>query len=321
MISQPSVFDSNSYKITNSNNYINAIKDYSNVISNSNNCSIILMDKYQDNEPTTIEDNSTIKQASFSNCDMSESINKSMNEIEVIFNHIIPFKDLENFPKHLNIFSLIKNIEKIFQNFNDKNNNMTSYDNLNYILKSITNLRVLLKFHRVIFLNFFNSIFTLFTQIISNNTFNFQIIDNCLFLLNELFISYSNEFIYEKWIPVLLNLLINLYMIQQFITSKDFIEIILNNLIKYCYNVNNFTQNLNDLINENNYVKSKIAMNYLIKFLKFGNFSVDKIYPQLLYNKSYLLINSNINEFKLLGKELQDNLNKFIKIENEEEEI
>ena len=317
MISQPSVFDSNSYKITNSNNYINAIKDYSNVISNSNNCSIILMDKYQDNEPTTIEDNSTIKQASFSNCDMSESINKSMNEIEVIFNHIIPFKDLENFPKHLNIFSLIKNIEKIFQNFND----MTSYDNLNYILKSITNLRVLLKFHRVIFLNFFNSIFTLFTQIISNNTFNFQIIDNCLFLLNELFISYSNEFIYEKWIPVLLNLLINLYMIQQFITSKDFIEIILNNLIKYCYNVNNFTQNLNDLINENNYVKSKIAMNYLIKFLKFGNFSVDKIYPQLLYNKSYLLINSNINEFKLLGKELQDNLNKFIKIENEEEEI
>ena len=321
MISQPSVFDSNSYKITNSNNYINAIKDYSNVISNSNNCSIILMDKYQDNEPTTIEDNSTIKQASFSNCDMSESINKSMNEIEVIFNHIIPFKDLENFPKHINIFSLIKNIEKIFQNFNDKNNNMTSYDNLNYILKSITNLRVLLKFHRVIFLNFFNSIFTLFTQIISNNTFNFQIIDNCLFLLNELFISYSNEFIYEKWIPVLLNLLINLYMIQQFITSKDFIEIILNNLIKYCYNVNNFTQNLNDLINENNYVKSKIAMNYLIKFLKFGNFSVDKIYPQLLYNKSYLLINSNINEFKLLGKELQDNLNKFIKIENEEEEI
>ena len=321
MISQPSVFDSNSYKITNSNNYINAIKDYSNVISNSNNCSIILMDKYQDNEPTTIEDNSTIKQASFSNCDMSESINKSMNEIEVIFNHVIPFKDLENFPKHLNIFSLIKNIEKIFQNFNDKNNNMTSYDNLNYILKSITNLRVLLKFHRVIFLNFFNSIFTLFTQIISNNTFNFQIIDNCLFLLNELFISYSNEFIYEKWIPVLLNLLINLYMIQQFITSKDFIEIILNNLIKYCYNVNNFTQNLNDLINENNYVKSKIAMNYLIKFLKFGNFSVDKIYPQLLYNKSYLLINSNINEFKLLGKELQDNLNKFIKIENEEEEI
>lgn len=321
MISQPSVFDSNSYKITNSNNYINTIKDYSNVISNSNNCSIILMDKYQDNEPTTIEDNSTIKQASFSNCDMSESINKSMNEIEVIFNHIIPFKDLENFPKHLNIFSLIKNIEKIFQNFNDKNNNMTSYDNLNYILKSITNLRVLLKFHRVIFLNFFNSIFTLFTQIISNNTFNFQIIDNCLFLLNELFISYSNEFIYEKWIPVLLNLLINLYMIQQFITSKDFIEIILNNLIKYCYNVNNFTQNLNDLINENNYVKSKIAMNYLIKFLKFGNFSVDKIYPQLLYNKSYLLINSNINEFKLLGKELQDNLNKFIKIENEEEEI
>lgn len=321
MISQPSVFDSNSYKITNSNNYINAIKDYSNVISNSNNCSIILMEKYQDNEPTTIEDNSTIKQASFSNCDMSESINKSMNEIEVIFNHIIPFKDLENFPKHLNIFSLIKNIEKIFQNFNDKNNNMTSYDNLNYILKSITNLRVLLKFHRVIFLNFFNSIFTLFTQIISNNTFNFQIIDNCLFLLNELFISYSNEFIYEKWIPVLLNLLINLYMIQQFITSKDFIEIILNNLIKYCYNVNNFTQNLNDLINENNYVKSKIAMNYLIKFLKFGNFSVDKIYPQLLYNKSYLLINSNINEFKLLGKELQDNLNKFIKIENEEEEI
>ena len=321
MISQPSVFDSNSYKITNSNNYINAIKDYSNVISNSNNCSIILMDKYQDNEPTTIEDNSTIKQASFSNCDMSKSINKSMNEIEVIFNHIIPFKDLENFPKHLNIFSLIKNIEKIFQNFNDKNNNMTSYDNLNYILKSITNLRVLLKFHRVIFLNFFNSIFTSFTQIISNNTFNFQIIDNCLFLLNELFISYSNEFIYEKWIPVLLNLLINLYMIQQFITSKDFIEIILNNLIKYCYNVNNFTQNLNDLINENNYVKSKIAMNYLIKFLKFGNFSVDKIYPQLLYNKSYLLINSNINEFKLLGKELQDNLNKFIKIENEEEEI
>ena len=321
MISQPSVFDSNSYKITNSNNYINTIKDYSNVISNSNNCSIILMEKYQDNEPTTIEDNSTIKQASFSNCDMSESINKSMNEIEVIFNHIIPFKDLENFPKHLNIFSLIKNIEKIFQNFNDKNNNMTSYDNLNYILKSITNLRVLLKFHRVIFLNFFNSIFTLFTQIISNNTFNFQIIDNCLFLLNELFISYSNEFIYEKWIPVLLNLLINLYMIQQFITSKDFIEIILNNLIKYCYNVNNFTQNLNDLINENNYVKSKIAMNYLIKFLKFGNFSVDKIYPQLLYNKSYLLINSNINEFKLLGKELQDNLNKFIKIENEEEEI
>jgi hypothetical protein len=110
-------------------------------------------------------------------------------------------------------------------------------------------------------------------------------------------------------------------MIQQFITSKDFIEIILNNLIKYCYNVNNFTQNLNDLISENNYVKSKIAMNYLIKFLKFGNFSVDKIYPQLLYNKSYLLINSNINEFKLLGKELQDNLNKFIKIENEEEEI
>ena len=321
MITQPSVFDSNSYKITNSNNYINTIKDYSNVISNSNNCSIILMDKNQDNEPTTIEDNSTIKQASFSNCDMSESINKSMNEIEVIFNHIIPFKDLENFPKHLNIFSLIKNIEKIFQNFNDKNNNMTSYDNLNYILKSITNLRVLLKFHRVIFLNFFNSIFTLFTQIISNNTFNFQIIDNCLFLLNELFISYSNEFIYEKWIPVLLNLLINLYMIQQFITSKDFIEIILNNLIKYCYNVNNFTQNLNDLINENNYVKSKIAMNYLIKFLKFGNFSVDKIYPQLLYNKSYLLINSNINEFKLLGKELQDNLNKFIKIENEEEEI
>ena len=321
MISQPSVFDSNSYKITNSNNYINAIKDYSNVISNSNNCSIILMDKYQDNEPTTIEDNSTIKQASFSNCDMSKSINKSMNEIEVIFNHIIPFKDLENFPKHLNIFSLIKNIEKIFQNFNDKNNNMTSYDYLNYILKSITNLRVLLKFHRVIFLNFFNSIFTSFTQIISNNTFNFQIIDNCLFLLNELFISYSNEFIYEKWIPVLLNLLINLYMIQQFITSKDFIEIILNNLIKYCYNVNNFTQNLNDLINENNYVKSKIAMNYLIKFLKFGNFSVDKIYPQLLYNKSYLLINSNINEFKLLGKELQDNLNKFIKIENEEEEI
>ena len=321
MISQPSVFDSNSYKITNSNNYINAIKDYSNVISNSNNCSIILMDKYQDNDPTTIEDNSTIKQASFSNCDMSKSINKSMNEIEVIFNHIIPFKDLENFPKHLNIFSLIKNIEKIFQNFNDKNNNMTSYDYLNYILKSITNLRVLLKFHRVIFLNFFNSIFTSFTQIISNNTFNFQIIDNCLFLLNELFISYSNEFIYEKWIPVLLNLLINLYMIQQFITSKDFIEIILNNLIKYCYNVNNFTQNLNDLINENNYVKSKIAMNYLIKFLKFGNFSVDKIYPQLLYNKSYLLINSNINEFKLLGKELQDNLNKFIKIENEEEEI
>jgi hypothetical protein len=321
MISQPSVFDSNSYKITNSNNYINAIKDYSNVISNSNNCSIILMDKYQDNDPTTIEDNSTIKQASFSNCDMSESINKSMNEIEVIFNHIIPFKDLENFPKHLNIFSLIKNIEKIFQNFNDKNNNMSSYDYLNYILKSITNLRVLLKFHRVIFLNFFNSIFTSFTQIISNNTFNFQIIDNCLFLLNELFISYSNEFIYEKWIPVLLNLLINLYMIQQFITSKDFIEIILNNLIKYCYNVNNFTQNLNDLISENNYVKSKIAMNYLIKFLKFGNFSVDKIYPQLLYNKSYLLINSNINEFKLLGKELQDNLNKFIKIENEEEEI
>ena len=321
MISQPSVFDSNSYKITNSNNYINAIKDYSNVSSNSNNCSIILMDKYQDNDPTTIEDNSTIKQASFSNCDMSESINKSMNEIEVIFNHIIPFKDLENFPKHLNIFSLIKNIEKIFQNFNDKNNNMTSYDYLNYILKSITNLRVLLKFHRVIFLNFFNSIFTSFTQIISNNTFNFQIIDNCLFLLNELFISYSNEFIYEKWIPVLLNLLINLYMIQQFITSKDFIEIILNNLIKYCYNVNNFTQNLNDLISENNYVKSKIAMNYLIKFLKFGNFSVDKIYPQLLYNKSYLLINSNINEFKLLGKELQDNLNKFIKIENEEEEI
>ena len=321
MISQPSVFDSNSYKITNSNNYINAIKDYSNVISNSNNCSIILMDKYQDNDPTTIEDNSTIKQASFSNCDMSKSINKSMNEIEVIFNHIIPFKDLENFPKHLNIFSLIKNIEKIFQNFNDKNNNMTSYDYLNYILKSITNLRVLLKFHRVIFLNFFNSIFTSFTQIISNNTFNFQIIDNCLFLLNELFISYSNEFIYEKWIPVLLNLLINLYMIQQFITSKDFIEIILNNLIKYCYNVNNFTQNLNDLISENNYVKSKIAMNYLIKFLKFGNFSVDKIYPQLLYNKSYLLINSNINEFKLLGKELQDNLNKFIKIENEEEEI
>ena len=321
MISQPSVFDSNSYKITNSNNYINAIKDYSNVSSNSNNCSIILMDKYQDNDPTTIEDNSTIKQASFSNCDMSKSINKSMNEIEVIFNHIIPFKDLENFPKHLNIFSLIKNIEKIFQNFNDKNNNMTSYDYLNYILKSITNLRVLLKFHRVIFLNFFNSIFTSFTQIISNNTFNFQIIDNCLFLLNELFISYSNEFIYEKWIPVLLNLLINLYMIQQFITSKDFIEIILNNLIKYCYNVNNFTQNLNDLISENNYVKSKIAMNYLIKFLKFGNFSVDKIYPQLLYNKSYLLINSNINEFKLLGKELQDNLNKFIKIENEEEEI
>ncbi len=321
MITQPSVFDSNSYKITNSNNYINTIKDYSNVISNSNNCSIILMDKNQDNEPTTIEDNSTIKQASFTNCDMSESINKSMNELEVIFNHIIPFKDLENFPKHINIFSLIKNIEKIFQNFYNKNNNMTSYDNLNYILKSITNLRVLHKFHRVIFLNFFNSIFTLFTQIISNNTFNFQIIDNCLFLLNELFISYSNEFIYEKWIPILLNLLINLYMIQQFITSKDFIEIILNNLIKYCYNVNNFTQILNDLINENNYVKSKIAMNYLIKFLKFGNFSVDKIYPQLLYNKSYLLINSNINEFKLLGKELQDNLNKFIKIENEEEEI
>ncbi len=321
MITQPSVFDSNSYKITNSNNYINTIKDYSNVISNSNNCSIILMDKNQDNEPTTIEDNSTIKQASFTNCDMSESINKSMNELEVIFNHIIPFKDLENFPKHINIFSLTKNIEKIFQNFYNKNNNMTSYDNLNYILKSITNLRVLHKFHRVIFLNFFNSIFTLFTQIISNNTFNFQIIDNCLFLLNELFISYSNEFIYEKWIPILLNLLINLYMIQQFITSKDFIEIILNNLIKYCYNVNNFTQILNDLINENNYVKSKIAMNYLIKFLKFGNFSVDKIYPQLLYNKSYLLINSNINEFKLLGKELQDNLNKFIKIENEEEEI
>ncbi len=321
MITQPSVFDSNSYKITNSNNYINTIKDYSNVISNSNNCSIILMDKNQDNEPTTIEDNSTIKQASFTNCDMSESINKSMNELEVIFNHIIPFKDLENFPKHINIFSLTKNIEKIFQNFYNKNNNMTSYDNLNYILKSIINLRVLHKFHRVIFLNFFNSIFTLFTQIISNNTFNFQIIDNCLFLLNELFISYSNEFIYEKWIPILLNLLINLYMIQQFITSKDFIEIILNNLIKYCYNVNNFTQILNDLINENNYVKSKIAMNYLIKFLKFGNFSVDKIYPQLLYNKSYLLINSNINEFKLLGKELQDNLNKFIKIENEEEEI
>ena len=222
------------------------------------------------------------------------------------YNEISTFDSLikteKNFPKNfnlkLNLFSKLSKIEKMF-----KLSKNSFYENCNFneLNDSLNFLRILLKFQRKIFLCFFSKIYFDFCEKLIPNLKNSFILNSFL-LINDLIISFKNENFYSKFLIVILPKIFEFKQNEKEKNIQNLINLILENLLIFCYDLNGLISLMIDFLDDENYFD--FSKNLLKKFISFGKFKKGKFpmkkikekIEKMKKNKKFIKNSNEINE-------------------------
>ena len=198
---------------------------------------------------------------------------------------------------NLNLFSKLSKIEKNFKNNENFNNEKFNNEKFNNeINENLIFLRILLKNQRKIFMIFFSKIYLNFIENLKNSNLN------SFLLINDLIISFKNENFYSKFLLKILPKIFEFKQKEKEKNIQNLINLILENLIKFCFNLNGLISILINFFDDENYYEiSKNLFKKLISNGKFnkGKFPMKKIIKKIekmKKNKKFIKNSNEINE-------------------------
>lgn len=215
--------------------------------------------------------------------------NFSDSEDSILYLDEINEISIENEPKKFNLnLNLFSKLSKIEKNLNEKN--------LNEINENLIFLRILLKNQRKIFMIFFSKIYLNFIENLKNSNLN------SFLLINDLIISFKNENFYSKFLLKILPKIFEFKQKEKEKNIQNLINLILENLLKFCFNLNGLISILINFFDDENF--NEISKNLFKNFISKGKFNKGKIQMKKIKEK---MKNSN---------EILNFLNDFIENEN-----
>ena len=215
--------------------------------------------------------------------------NFSDSEDSILYLDEINEISIENEPKKFNLnLNLFSKLSKIEKNLNEKN--------LNEINENLIFLRILLKNQRKIFMIFFSKIYLNFIENLKNSNLN------SFLLINDLIISFKNENFYSKFLLKILSKIFEFKQKEKEKNIQNLINLILENLLKFCFNLNGLISILINFFDDENF--NEISKNLFKNFISKGKFNKGKIQMKKIKEK---MKNSN---------EILNFLNDFIENEN-----
>lgn len=231
------------------------------------------------------------------------------------------YSDLPNFPPSTNIFSIIRQIHLAYKNYIEEHQNFINYPSLK---QTIHNLRILLKYQRILFLKVFNKLIDYFLSTLTfphlsslSESFQYNeiIIIPSLNLVNEIFLSYHNETIYIEWLPLLLKHLILIVLTGEnevaFIANKC-----LNSCVHKCCELSELSEIILDLIEDGDYNVGISSIELLERYLKEDVKKRKEVDVNGVVERIGRLMCSGKEELEEIGKRLMD-VAKFEISENE----
>ena len=245
----------------------------------------------------------------------STSLNLQHPPLESIFpssiNSFPSYSELVNFPPSTNIFAIIRQIHLTYKNYIEEHQNFINFPSLK---QTIHNLRVLLKYQRVLFLKVFNKLIDYFLSTLTfphlsslseSFQYNDTIIMPSLNLVNEIFLSYHNETIYIEWLPLLLKHLILIVLNGEndvaFIANKC-----LNSCIHKCCDVSELSEIILDLIEDGDYNVGMSSIELLERYLKEDATNRKEVDVNDVVERIGRLLDSGKEELEEIGKRLMD---------------
>ena len=207
--------------------------------------------------------------------------NFSDSEDSILYLDEINEISIENEPKKFNLnLNLFSKLSKIEKNFNEKNLNEK---NLNEINENLIFLRILLKNQRKIFMIFFSKIYLNFIEKLIPNLKNNFFILNSFLLINDLIISFKNENFYSKFLLKILPKIFEFKQKEKEKNIQNLINLILENLLKFCFNLNGLISILINFFDDENF--NEISKNLFKNFISKGKFNKGKIQMKKIKEK------------------------------------
>jgi hypothetical protein len=217
----------------------------------------------------------TLNETILSNINTSIKNFPDSSEDSILYLDEINEISIENEPKKFNLnLNLFSKLSKIEKNFNEKNLNEK---NLNEINENLIFLRILLKNQRKIFMIFFSKIYLNFIENLKNSNLN------SFLLINDLIISFKNENFYSKFLLKILPKIFEFKQKEKEKNIQNLINLILENLLKFCFNLNGLISILINFFDDENF--NEISKNLFKNFISKGKFNKGKIQMKKIKEK------------------------------------